>query len=138
MKRKRIHCCEITMLCVFSLTGFSRRFSFAAWVDAGESCNPCSIIFSLPSATSSLSTLLCELVSGVSCFWEGKGGVGNSRKESPYFTQKTVAVWLHELCGRSMKHLMETLYQLRRCTGVNNNRKGSRFGLIENEGFGLE
>ena len=77
-------------------------------------------------------------MSGVSCFGEGKGGVGKSRKESPYVAQKIVVVWLHELCGGSMKHLVETLHQLSRCIGVNNNRKGSRLGLIENEGFGLE
>lgn len=74
---------------------------------------------------------------GSHVFGKVREGLGNSRKESPYLNQKIAAVWLHELYGRSRKHPMETPYQLRRRIGVNS-RKGSRLGLIENEGFGLE
>lgn len=67
-------------VCFLSVTDFSWHLSFTAWVGTGGPRSPCSIIFSLPSATPSLLSSLCELVSGVSCFWEGEGRAWEQQK----------------------------------------------------------
>lgn len=132
MKGKRTHCCEESTQCVLSGAHLSWHLSFAAWwTQEGH----VTLEFQLYPFLSHIFPSHLILWT----WWASSHGFGKAREglgtaERSLLDQNIAVVWL---CGRSMKHLMETV-STQRCAEVYNVKKGIRLRLTENEGFGLE